>query len=239
MRESLFARGRRLLSVKTLQTFSKKSIIKFFVTIPLVVAVCFFPVTYMAYHKGYEKERVVSSTYWDVVLFEFEPSIRGDIYRLITTFSTGLTDEEEVQMAHLICTESQKYGYDPELALALIIVESSFYSKATSSKGAKGLMQLLPRVARVLAREVGIEWEGEAVIYDPEVNIQLGLYYLSQLILQFKDLRVALAAYNFGPTYIKERIEMGLPLPTEYADKVLRKYQRLSQERYKEQGEPL
>lgn len=237
MEESFLARGRRLLSIKTLKTLSRKSIVKFFVTLPLVVIVCFFPVTYMAY-KGY-KERAVSANYWDVVLLEFEPSIRGDIYRLIQTFPTGLTDKEEAQLTHFICAESQKYGCDPELVLALIIVESSFHSKATSSKGAKGLMQLLPQVAKALAQEVGIAWDEETAIYDPEVNIQLGLYYLSQLILQFKDLKVALAAYNFGPTYIKERIERGIPLPTEYAEKVLRRYHRLSQERSKEQGEPL
>ncbi len=240
MEESFLARGRRLLSIKTLKTLktlSRKSIVKFFVTLPLVVIVCFFPVTYMAY-KGY-KERAVSANYWDVVLLEFEPSIRGDIYRLIQTFPTGLTDKEEAQLTHFICAESQKYGCDPELVLALIIVESSFHSKATSSKGAKGLMQLLPQVAKALAQEVGIAWDEETAIYDPEVNIQLGLYYLSQLILQFKDLKVALAAYNFGPTYIKERIERGIPLPTEYADKVLRRYHRLSQEKSKEQGEPL
>jgi soluble lytic murein transglycosylase len=125
------------------------------------------------------------------------------------------------------------------LVLALIIVESSFYSKATSSKGAKGLMQLRPDVAKVLAKEVGIAWDEEKAIYDPGVNIQLGLYYLSRLILQFKDLKVALAAYNFGPTYIKERIELGMTLPTGYADKVMRKYRRLTQERFKEPGEPL
>jgi len=237
LEESFLARDRRLLSIKTLKTLSRKSIVKFFVTLPLVVIVCFFPVTYMAY-KGY-KERAVSANYWDVVLLEFEPSIRGDIYRLIQTFPTGLTDKEEAQLTHFICAESQKYGCDPELVLALIIVESSFHSKATSSKGAKGLMQLLPQVAKALAQEVGIAWDEETAIYDPEVNIQLGLYYLSQLILQFKDLKVALAAYNFGPTYIKERIELGIPLPTEYAEKVLRRYHRLSQERSKEQGEPL
>jgi soluble lytic murein transglycosylase-like protein len=234
--DSFFIRATHRLSIKSLPF---KSIVKFLITLPLILFVCYLPVTYMAY-KGY-KERAVSAGYWDVVLLEFDPSMRGDIYRLIQTFPTGLTYKEEAQLAGLICAESQKYSCDPELVLALIIVESSFYSKATSSKGAKGLMQLRPPVAKALAQEVGIEWDEETTIYNPEVNLQLGLYYLSQLILQFKDLKVALAAYNFGPTYIKERIELGMPLPTEYADKVLRKYHRLSQERSKEQGqgEPL
>jgi soluble lytic murein transglycosylase len=183
--------------------------------------------------------KMVSTGYWDVVYLEFDPSIKGEIYRFIQEFQTGLTDQEEAQVAGLICAESQKYECDPQLVLALIMVESSFYSRATSPKGAKGLMQLRPHVAKALAQEVGIAWDREAIIYDPQVNIRLGLYYLSQLILQFRDLKVALAAYNFGPTYIRERIELGMPLPTQYANKVLRKYHRLSGTRSQAQGQTL
>jgi len=232
--DSFLIRARHHLSIKSLPF---KSIAKFLITFPLILVICYFPVTYMAY-KGY-KEKAASAGYWNVILLEFDPSMKGKIYRLIQTFPTGLTDREEAQLTDLICAESQKYGCDPELVLALIIVESSFYSKATSSKGAKGLMQLRPDVAKVLAKEVGIAWDEDKAIYDPGVNVQLGLYYLSQLILQFKDLKVALAAYNFGPTYIKERIELGMALPTGYAEKVMRKYRRLTQEGFKEHGEPL
>jgi soluble lytic murein transglycosylase-like protein len=232
--DSFLIRARHHLSIKSLPF---KSIAKFLITFPLILVICYFPVTYMAY-RGY-KEKAASADYWNVILLEFDPSMKGKIYRLIQTFPTGLTDREEAQLTDLICAESQKYGCDPELVLALIIVESSFYSKATSSKGAKGLMQLRPDVAKVLAKEVGIAWDEDKAIYDPGVNIQLGLYYLSQLILQFKDLKVALAAYNFGPTYIKERIELGMALPTGYAEKVMRKYRRLTQEGFKEHGEPL
>ncbi len=234
MGDSFLIRARHHLSIKSLPF---KSIAKFLITFPLILVICYFPVTYMAY-KGY-KEKAASAGYWNVILLEFDPSMKGKIYRLIQTFPTGLTDREEAQLTDLICAESQKYGCDPELVLALIIVESSFYSKATSSKGAKGLMQLRPDVAKVLAKEVGIAWDEDKAIYDPGVNVQLGLYYLSQLILQFKDLKVALAAYNFGPTYIKERIELGMALPTGYAEKVMRKYRRLTQEGFKDQGEPL
>jgi soluble lytic murein transglycosylase len=221
--DPFLARGRRLLSIKPLPW---KSIVKSLLTFPLVLVICYFPVTYMAY-EGYQG-RLISGGYWDTVLLGFDPSVKGEIYRYIQQCQTGLTDQEEVQLAELICAESHKYRCDPRLVLALIMVESSFYSKATSSKGAKGLMQLRPYVAKALAQEVGIAWDEEAVIYDPEVNIRLGLYYLSQLILQFHDLEVALAAYNFGPTFIRERIEQGMPLPTRYANKVLKKYRKLS-----------
>jgi hypothetical protein len=236
--DSFLARGRRLFSIKTLPW---KSIVKFIVTLPLILLLCYLPTTYLIhkeYQEGY-KGTMGTASFWDLVFLEFDPSIKGEIYRYIRRFETGLTDEEEAQLASLICTESYSYNCDPKLVLALIIVESSFYSKATSSKGAKGLMQLRPHVAKALAQEVGIAWEEEAVIYDPEVNIRLGLYYLSQLILQFRDLKVALAAYNFGPTYIRERIELGMPLPTQYANKVLHKYQRLSEAGSQTQGQTL
>jgi hypothetical protein len=222
--------GRRLLSLKTLR---KKSSFKFLITFPFIVLLSYVPLAYMAYKA--QGGQGVAAGYWDVVLLEFDTSTRGEIYRFIRRFETGLTDKEEAQLAGLICDESQRYKYDPELVLALIIVESSFYSKATSPKGAKGLMQLLPSVAKGLAREVGMVWNNEEqAIYDPAVNIRLGLYYLSRLMLQFKDLKVALAAYNFGPGYVKERIELGMPVPTEYADKIIRKYRWLAQERAEE-----
>jgi soluble lytic murein transglycosylase len=189
-------------------------------------------------YEGYQG-KTVSTGYWDTVFLEFDPSIKGEIYRFIQRYQTGLTDQEEAELAGLIYAESQKYKCDPSLVLALIMVESSFYTKATSSKGAKGLMQLRPFVAKALAEEVGIAWDEEAVIYDPEVNIRLGLYYLSQLILQFKDLKVALAAYNFGPTYIREQIEQGKPLPTGYANKVLKRYHTLSQKLLAQEAKPL
>ena len=198
---------------------------------------CFSPLAYRVY-KGYQG-KTASAGFWDTVLLEFDPSIKGEIYRVIQRFKTGLTDREEVQLAGLIYAESQKYKCDPSLVLALIMVESSFYSKATSSKGAKGLMQLRPHVAKALAQEVGISWDEDAVIYNPEVNIRLGLYYLSRLILQFKDLKVALAAYNFGPTYIRERLAQGMPLPTGYANKVLKRYHRLSQKLLAQEAKPL
>jgi hypothetical protein len=232
--ESFLARGRRRLSSKPPPW---KTLIKSFLTFPLVLVMCFFPVAYMVY-EGYQGKSV-STGYWDTVLLEFDPSIKGEIYRFIQRFQTGLTDQEEAELAGLIYAESQKYECDPSLVLALIMVESSFYSKATSSKGAKGLMQLRPFVAKALAQEVGIAWDEEAVIFDPEVNIRLGLYYLSQLILQFKDLKVALAAYNFGPTYIRERIEQGMPLPTGYANKVLKRYRTLSQKLLAQEAKPL
>ena len=224
MRGLLSKRMKGLLSMSYLP---REPITKFLFTVPLIFLVCYLPLVSMV--DGENKDKVITNDYCDVIFLEFSSSAKGEIYRFIQRFHTGLTDEEELKLTELIYNESQKYAYDPELVLALIMVESSFYSKAVSTKGARGLMQLRPHVAKALAQEVGIAWDKETSIFDPEVNIRLGLYYLSKLILQFKDLKVAITAYNFGPTYTREMLKKGKPLPMRYANKVLKNYRKLSQ----------
>ncbi len=153
-----------------------------------------------------------------------------EIYRFIQRFRTGLTDEEERELAGVIVREAERYDCPPELVLAIIVVESSFRHRAVSRKGALGLMQIRPHVAKALAREMGIALRDRTQVFDPEVNIRLGLYYLSKLLLRFKDLEVALVAYNYGPTYVARRLRRGLPLPRTYVRRVLRYYRRLSLE---------
>jgi len=158
------------------------------------------------------------------------PSREEEIYRFIQRFRTGLTDEEERELAGVIVREAERYDCPPELVLAIIVVESSFRHRAVSRKGALGLMQIRPHVAKALAREMGIALRDRTQVFDPEVNIRLGLYYLSKLLLRFKDLEVALVAYNYGPTYVARRLRRGLPLPRTYVRRVLRYYRRLSLE---------
>ena len=76
------------------------------------------------------------------------------------------------------------------LILAVIKVESGFDAQAVSRKGAIGLMQLMPGTASDL---------GVTNPFDPEQNIFGGAKYLSDCVKTFKDLRLALAAYNAGP----------------------------------------
>lgn len=163
----------------------------------------------------------------DLLAAEIQSSMMTQIQKCIGRFYTGLSDEDEAKLAEVIHRESFRYGYDPRFVLALIIVESSFYNRAVSSKGAKGLMQLRPFVARSLAEEMGLVWE-EGAIYDPEINVRIGLYYLSKLMARFQDVHVALVAYNFGPTYIERQIEQGHPVPKGYADRVMISYRTLS-----------
>jgi soluble lytic murein transglycosylase-like protein len=84
---------------------------------------------------------------------------------------------------------ARKYSLDPMLLHAVISAESAFNPRARSPKGAMGLMQLMPATARRF---------GVYNAWDPFANIEGGARYLRWLLDQFKDHRLALAAYNAG-----------------------------------------
>ncbi len=99
-----------------------------------------------------------------------------------------------------IAIASESYEVDPILIASVIKSESGFDANAVSSKGAVGLMQLLPTTAEYLAKKMNY---GDYDLYDISDNINLGSYYLSLLIDEFGDERLALCAYNAGPGNVK------------------------------------
>jgi soluble lytic murein transglycosylase-like protein len=66
---------------------------------------------------------------------------------------------------------------------------------------------------------------GPATLFDPVLNVQLGVLYLRELIDRYGSVRIALAAYNWGPTRIGERLRRGEPVPALYAQRVLSVYE--------------
>ncbi len=113
------------------------------------------------------------------------------------------------QVAQAIAQEARRAGYDPLLILAIIDVESDFEQSAVSEKGARGLMQIQPTTLHFLAQREGLRLSREEVSADPALCVRLGIRYLRQLHDRFRDLDLALMAYNAGPTklrrFMKER----------------------------------
>jgi soluble lytic murein transglycosylase-like protein len=155
-----------------------------------------------------------------------EQTIR-EILEVLEKQSTGLANVTKEELAEVIYEEAIRYNHDPKFILALIAIESSFQNWSVSEQGAKGLMQIMPYVAESLAQELGIEWGGDRTLFNPYLNIRIGSYYLFQLIKEFNDPRLALAAYNYGPTYIKGLKERNEKIPTHYFYKIWTVYQDL------------
>ena len=110
---------------------------------------------------------------------------------------------------------------DPALVRAVIVVESACDPKATSKRGARGLMQLMPATARQY---------GVRNVFDPEQNIHAGSHYLRDLADRYhEDLQLMLAAYNAGPQAVEQygRRIPALKETLDYVPRVLRIYHRL------------
>lgn len=101
----------------------------------------------------------------------------------------------------IIFERAREHGLDPYLVAAVIRTESHFQPDATSSQGARGLMQIMPETGRWAAAEMQIPYS-EELLYDPDYNIRMGCWYLAELHREFGDTVLALAAYNGGRTNV-------------------------------------
>lgn len=110
-------------------------------------------------------------------------------------------------------------GPDVEAPLVLAVVrqESAFRMQARSRAGARGLMQLMPRTARMTAKQLKLKYERARLTADAEYNLRLGRAYLGEMIERFDGSYVlALAAYNAGPSRAVEWIrKYGNPQDTD------------------------
>lgn len=111
-----------------------------------------------------------------------------------TAEEAGKTWRYSGQYDDLIVKASRLFGVDSALVRAVIAVESAFNRYARSHKGARGLMQLMPDTGRRY---------GVVNAYDPWQNIRGGTAHLKDLIDEFDDLHLALAAYNAGATPVR------------------------------------
>lgn len=108
-----------------------------------------------------------------------------------------------------------KYGVSTAFVIAVIAAESGGKPTAVSRAGAAGLMQIMPGTGRGLARQIGMANFTNQSLFDPRVNVELGTYYLAQLLARYGGSEeLALAAYNSGPGGADRYIRSGT-LPRE------------------------
>ena len=154
------------------------------------------------------------------------------IYSVVKRQRIETSDSWAWAVSGIVLEESKRHSLDPLLVLAVIAVESSFQDTATSAYGARGLMQILPDTASDVAAQRRSLYRSDRHIDhnlpnldDPIVNIKLGVFYLHWLKKRFSDLKLALTAYNRGPTEVRNRLLEKEGIPLGYAIKVLTTYQ--------------
>ena len=157
---------------------------------------------------GYSKGEMTNAQY-SKLLMGSASSMHG--------FTTG-----DVLIDSYIVDSSRRYAIDPLLIYAQMHTESSFKLKATSNKGASGLMQLMPGTARRM---------GVSNIYDPKQNIEGGVKYMRLLLDMFgQDVNLALAGYNAGEGAVQK---YGNQIPPfnetrEYVRRISARYNEIS-----------
>lgn len=141
------------------------------------------------------------------------------INKTVKTYSSDGSDStHNGHFSSIIKQAAEKYSLPEGLITSVIKQESNFNNSAISGAGASGLMQLMPGTAKLL---------GVNDSFDPQQNIMGGAKYLRQMLDQFGNVELALAAYNAGPGNVKKY--GGIPPFKEtqqYVSKVLNYYNR-------------
>src|SRR4051812_34374672 len=132
-----------------------------------------------------------------------------------------LKPDIDLTLARNIARQAHKYGAlykrDPDLVLAIICEESRFNPDATSNVGAIGLMQVVPQWEKVLGIQGSLK--------DPETSIKYGMQVLGFYMEMYKDIEMALTAYNRGPGPVDMALMRGKNPKNGYAPQVLKVYE--------------
>ena len=107
---------------------------------------------------------------------------------------------------------AREHKLDPALMAAVIYQESKFRPSVESSSGAIGLMQLTPATAHGIAIRTGGSAFQTSDLYNPEINIRYGAWYLDNLFAKYHNERLVLAAYNAGQGNVDSWLAHGEPI---------------------------
>ncbi|WP_026487384.1 lytic transglycosylase domain-containing protein [Caldanaerobius polysaccharolyticus] len=128
------------------------------------------------------------------------------VFTLIVIAIIALTNASKVAIRYMYPLKYREYVYkysgeydiDPFFVFAVIKAESNFRPDAVSKKGAIGLMQITPETGRWIASKLKIAGYNDSMLFDPEMNIMMGTWYLKDLNGEFGDIKLIVAAYNSG-----------------------------------------
>jgi len=121
-----------------------------------------------------------------------------------------------VTYAQEINKNAHERDLDPAIVYGLIRQESAFYPYAHSPVGARGLMQIMPRTGRQIARALKERWRSASSLFDPDVNVKYGTFYYKQMLDRFNGhFALAAAAYNAGPHRVEQWLPDDGPVPAD------------------------
>lgn len=131
------------------------------------------------------------------------------IILVIITNKIALKNIYKIEYNEYIEINANNYGIEKALIYAIIKNESGFNQNAISVSNAKGLMQIMDTTAQEVANKNNIELDN-ANIFEPGINIKIGVIYISELIDKYKKIELALAAYNAGIGNVDKWISQGI-----------------------------
>jgi soluble lytic murein transglycosylase len=132
-----------------------------------------------------------------------------------------------LRYGEIVRGHAHNYRLDPALLAAVIYQESKFEADARSDRGAIGLMQLLPETAQGIAARTGGSKFHVGDLYDPEINIRYGAWYLRHLLDKYRAEPVALAAYNAGQANVDSWRARGIGVQFEETRDFVKRVEKL------------
>jgi soluble lytic murein transglycosylase len=136
----------------------------------------------------------------------FREAKRLGIVEAVRSHRPRLRAQAVRRLSVAIVREARRQQLDPLFLAAVMRVESGFDPQATSQRGARGLLQVMPDTARALLTRRGEALTHADALYDIETNVSVGAEYLRGLLERFPTERAALLAYNRGPRGARETL---------------------------------
>lgn len=118
-------------------------------------------------------------------------------------FPKDAKNPDRLLYADYVESASKEFDVDEAVIYSVIYCESNFRADAVSSAGARGLMQMMPATFEEMQGYLDEVYDEDA-LFEPQISIRYGTYYLSRLYNRFGNWETAYAAYNAGPTIVSK-----------------------------------